>query len=84
LDTKKFEQCLNTNRYAAQIQQSSAEAKRVGFESTPVEVLGLTEGNGSSMKVLKIIAGAVAYPVTQAAIESILNPAPTPEDAPAR
>ena len=83
LDMAKFQQCLNANRYAAQVEQSSAEAKRLGFDSTPVQVIGLTEGNGSGMKVMKVIIGAVAYPVTQAAIESLLNPAraagsPTP------
>jgi protein-disulfide isomerase len=77
LDMTKFQQCLNTNRYAAQVEQSSAEAKQLGFGSTPVQAIGLTEGNGSSMKVMKVITGAVAYPVTQAAIESLLNPART-------
>jgi protein-disulfide isomerase len=73
LDMAKFQQCLNTNRYAAQVEQSSAEAKQLGFDSTPVQVLGLTERNGSSMKVMKVITGAVTYPVTQAAIENLLN-----------
>jgi protein-disulfide isomerase len=77
LDLAKFQQCLNINRYAAQVEQSSAEAKQLGFDSTPVQAIGLTEGNGSSMKVMKVITGAVTYPVTQAAIESLLNPART-------
>jgi protein-disulfide isomerase len=84
LDLGKFQQCLDSNRYGAQIQQSSTEAQRAGFTSTPVQVIGLTEGNGSSVKVLKVITGVVAYPVTQAAIENILNPEPTPTAAPNR
>lgn len=84
LDLGKFQQCLSTNRYATQIEQSSAEAQRAGFISTPVQVIGLTEGNGSSVKVMKVITGAVAYPVTQAAIENILNPGPTPGVVPIR
>lgn len=74
LDTVKFQQCLNTNRYEAQIRNSSAEGRRAGFDATPIQVLGLTEANGSAVKVLKVISGAVGYPAVQAAIEIILNP----------
>ena len=82
LDVDKFRQCLNTNRFASQIAQSSAAAQKAGFVSTPVQVIGLTEGNGSSVRVLKVIPGAVTYAVTQAAIESALNLGPTPSVAP--
>jgi protein-disulfide isomerase len=82
LDVARFRQCLDSNRFESQIQQSSAAAQRAGFVSTPVQVIGLTEGNGSSVKVLKVIPGAVTYAVTQAAIESVLNPSPTPTVVP--
>ena len=74
LDLTKFQQCLETKRYDTQIQQSSSEGRRAGFDATPVEVIGLTEGSGNSVKVLKVISGAVPYPTVQAAIEGILNP----------
>ena len=74
LDMAKFQQCVSTNRYEAQIRQSSAEGRRAGFDATPVEIIGLTEGNGARVKVLKVISGAVPYPTVQATLESVLNP----------
>jgi protein-disulfide isomerase len=62
LDTQKFNECLDTNKYQAKIDQDMAEAQRLGVSSTPtLFVNGQLIRNGSD------------YPVLQAAVEAALK-----------
>jgi protein-disulfide isomerase len=76
LDPSAFQQCLDANRFAAQVRKSSAEAKQLGFKNAPMCAIGLTQPNSSDVKVLKVIVGANGYPELKAAIDSLLNSAP--------
>lgn len=62
LDTQKFNECLDTNKYQAKIDQDMAEAQRLGVNSTPtLFVNGQLVRNGSD------------YQVLQAAVEAALK-----------
>jgi protein-disulfide isomerase len=62
LDTQKFNECLDTNKYQAKIDQDMAEAQRLGVNSTPtLFVNGQLIRNGSD------------YQVLQAAVEAALK-----------
>lgn len=61
LDTQQFDQCLDSGKYQAKVQQETAEAGRLGVRSTPsFFVNGQLIKNGSD------------YQVLQAAIEAAL------------
>ena len=72
LDVPKFKECLDSNKYAGKIRQDLADAQKVGVQATPSFLLGLAEPGGSSVKVVKAIAGAHPYPVFKEAIDSLL------------
>ena len=72
LDVPKFKQCLDSNKYAGKIRQDLSDAQKVGVQATPSFLLGVAEPGGSSVKVVKAIAGAHPYPVFKEAIDSLL------------
>ena len=72
LDVQSFRQCLDSNKYSAKIRQDLVEAQKVGVQATPSFLLGVAEPGGSSVKVVKAIAGAHPYPVFKEAIDSLL------------
>ncbi len=73
LDVPSFQRCLDSNKYAATIRQDLAEAQKVGVQATPSFLLGVAGPDGSSVKVLKMIAGAHPYTVFKEAIDSLLS-----------
>ena len=61
LDTQKFNQCLDTNKYQSKVQQDIAEAQRLGVNSTPtLFVNGQLIKNGSDYQVLQAAIEAAA------------------------
>ncbi len=73
LDVKSFQQCLDSNKYSARIRQDLVEAQKVGVQATPSFFLGMPEPGGSSVRVVKMIAGAHPYTVFKEAIDSLLS-----------
>ena len=73
LNKEKFQQCLNDNEYATEVQSDFADGLKAGVNQTPTFFLGLTEPNSPKVKVLTVIAGAKPYAVFKAAIESALQ-----------
>ncbi len=73
LDVQGFQRCLDSNKYTVKIRQDLAEAQRVGVQATPSFLLGVAESDGSSVKVVKMIAGAHPYTVFKEAIDSLLS-----------
>jgi predicted DsbA family dithiol-disulfide isomerase len=49
------------------------EAQKIGVQATPSFLLGVAEPGGSSVKVVKMIAGAHPYAVFKEAIDSLLS-----------
>jgi len=62
LDTKKFNECLDTNKFKDEVQKETAEGKTAGVTGTPAFLL-----NG------KLIVGAQPYDVFQKAIDDALK-----------
>jgi len=73
LDVQNFRQCLDSDKYSAKIRQDLVEAQKVGVQATPSFLLGVAEPGGSSVKVVKMIAGAHPYTVFKEAIDSLLS-----------
>jgi protein-disulfide isomerase len=62
LDTEQFNQCLDSGKYKAKVQQEVAEAQRLGVRGTPTLFV-----NG------RLIDGGANYQVLQTAIETALK-----------
>lgn len=77
LDTKKFQQCLDSGKYAADIRKDIGEANKIGITGTPTIVIGMTQANDPKIKVLKVIRGAQGYSTFKAAFDELLAPPTT-------
>jgi protein-disulfide isomerase len=73
LDVQSFRRCLDSNKYTAKIRQDLAEAQKAGVQATPSFLLGVAEPDGSSVKVVKMIAGAHPYTVFKGVLDSLLS-----------
>jgi protein-disulfide isomerase len=73
LNKEKFQQCINNNEYATEVQNDFAEGLKAGVNQTPIFFLGLTEPNSLKVKVLTVITGAKPFAVFKAAIDSALQ-----------
>ncbi len=76
LDTKKFQQCLDSGKYAAEIRKDIGDANKIGITGTPTIVIGLTQANDPKIKVLKVIRGAQGYSSFKAAFDELLASPP--------
>jgi protein-disulfide isomerase len=70
LDTERFLACLDSGKYAADIQHNAAEAQRGGVSSTPTFLLGLASGD--TVRATRRLRGAAPYAAFKAEIESLL------------
>jgi protein-disulfide isomerase len=73
LDAPRFQECLDTQKYAAAIRQDMSEAQQAGVRGTPSFFIGLTGADGSSVKALKVITGAHPYATFKEAFDSLLS-----------
>jgi len=74
VDAKKFQACLDSGKYAADIRKGIAEANKYGISGTPTSVIGLTQsGDPKTIKVLKVIRGAQSYAAFKDALDSLYN-----------
>ena len=74
LDTKKFQACLDSGKYAAQIRKDIADANKIGITGTPTTVIGLTQPNDPKIKVLRVIRGAQGYSSFKGVFDELLTP----------
>ena len=75
LDAARFNQCMESGRYAADIRKDIADAASAGINGTPNFVIGVVDGKDErdqSVKVLRTITGAQPYAVFKAALENAL------------
>lgn len=77
LDTKKFQQCLDSGKYADDIRKDIGEANKIGITGTPTIVIGMTQPNDPKIKVLKVIRGAQGYSTFKTAFDELLAPPAT-------
>jgi len=73
LDVPRFQQCLDSGKSAAAIRKNIADAEKASITGTPAFLLGLTEPNGSKVKVIRVLKGAQPYAAFKDAIESVIS-----------
>ena len=72
LDLWKFQECMDSGRYANDIRRDISEGQRAGVRGTPTFLIGIPEHGSSRMKALKRIRGAQPYPAFKEVLDSIL------------
>jgi protein-disulfide isomerase len=72
LDETAFQECLDSGRFAADINKDIADAGAVGITGTPGFLVGVVQPDGR-VKVVKKISGARPYADFKAAIDSALG-----------
>ena len=72
LDEAKFQQCLESGKYAARIRKDLTDGQKLGITGTPGFFIGVTDANGTAVKVVREIKGAQPYAAFQGAIDSLL------------
>jgi protein-disulfide isomerase len=72
LDETAFGQCLESGRKGARVRADLAEGQRAGISGTPTFFVGIADGPGNAVKVVRIIRGAQPYPAFKAAIDAVL------------
>jgi protein-disulfide isomerase len=73
LDLPKFNQCLDSGKYADRIRQEQAEAQKAGVNGTPSFFLGYTEPDGKTITSEQMLVGAQPYPAFKSAIDGLLS-----------
>ncbi len=73
-DLPRFQQCLDSGRYATNVRADLADGQKAGVSGTPTFFLGLTEPNGSTVKAVRKLVGAQPYGAFKEPVDSILAP----------
>jgi len=77
LELSKFQKCLDSGKYADEINKDIAEGQKAGVTGTPASLLGWIEPDGKNVKAVKIIKGAQPYAAFKEGIESLLGTSET-------
>jgi protein-disulfide isomerase len=73
LDIPRFQECLESGKYAATVRQSVVEGKKAGVRGTPGFFLGLTDPKGSKLKAVTYVDGAQPYETFKKVIDELLS-----------
>lgn len=73
LDSQKFQECLESGRHAGRVRRDLADGQKAGVRGTPTFFLGVAEGDGTKVRVVKVIRGAQAFAGFKAAIDAALT-----------
>jgi protein-disulfide isomerase len=74
LDTKQFQQCLDTGKYKAEIESEIQAGKELGVTGTPTFFLGPSGAEPGKFRATKKIGGAFPYTAFKQAIDDIISP----------
>ena len=72
LNVAKFQQCLDTGKFAAEIRAEATQANGWGIEGTPTFIVGVVQPD-ATLKVVQQVVGARGYEDFKAAIEKALT-----------
>ncbi len=72
-DTAAFQECLDSGRFAAQIETGMQDGAKLRVTGTPSFGIGYTEDDGRSVRVVKVIRGAVPLVQFQQTIDELLE-----------
>jgi protein-disulfide isomerase len=73
LDLPRFQECVESGKYAASIRASVIQGKKAGVKGTPGFFLGLTDPASSKLKAVTYVDGAQPYETFKEAIEKLLS-----------
>lgn len=73
MDGAKFQQCLDSGKYAPKVRKDLADGQKAGVTGTPSFFLGFTQPNSSEVKVERPLKGAQPYGAFKEAIDSLLS-----------
>jgi protein-disulfide isomerase len=79
VEQKKFQACLDGGKFATEIRKDMADAAKIGITGTPTTVIGMTDPNGSTIKVLRVLRGAQPAAAFKEALDTLA--AEKPADA---
>jgi protein-disulfide isomerase len=75
IDVSKFQQCLDSGKYAEAIKKNRSEGQKAGVTGAPGFLLGYTDPNKpNTVKATKMLKGAQPYAKFKEAIDSLLSP----------
>lgn len=73
LDITKFQQCLDSGKYAEEIKKDTAEAQKAGVTGAPSFFIGYIEPDKPrTIKAVKMLKGAQPYSKFKESIDSLL------------
>jgi protein-disulfide isomerase len=72
LDARTFENCLNSGKHTARIEQGIADGREARVRGTPAFLLGYTADNGNGVETIRLIHGAQRYENFKRAIDLLL------------
>ena len=75
LDTAKFDACMTSGKFDAEIRRQMGEARKAGVTGTPAFLIGRTEGNGKTVKILSVLKGAKSFADFKAELDRLLQEA---------
>jgi protein-disulfide isomerase len=74
LDLIKFQECLKGGKYLNEIRKDISEGQKAGVRGTPTFFIGVSEGEDTKIKVLKVLRGAKPYGEFKEVLDSLLTP----------
>jgi protein-disulfide isomerase len=74
LDLLKFQECLAGGKYVNEIRRDISEGQKAGVRGTPTFFIGVSEGENTRIKVLRVLRGAKSYVEFKEAFDSLLSP----------
>jgi protein-disulfide isomerase len=72
LDVRRFDECLDSGKYAKAVEESVQQAMRLGATGTPYVFLGVTEPGSDTLKATRLIRGAFPYERFKSTIDELL------------
>lgn len=72
LDVGKFQECLDSGKYAARVRKDMSDGQQAGVTGTPAFFIGVTDPKDGKIKALRTIKGAQQFAGFKEAIDSLL------------
>jgi protein-disulfide isomerase len=72
LDSRKFDACMASEKYAPEIRRDQALAQQLGIEGTPTFFLATTDSASGKLKPFRLLSGARPFASFQSMIDSAL------------
>jgi protein-disulfide isomerase len=72
LDSQKFQSCIESGSYEAEIRKDMVEGQKAGVRGTPTFFIGFSDQESFKVQVLKVIRGAKPYIEFKEAFDSLL------------